>query len=376
MIKNYKKLHVFIIFIVSVFLLVACVNQRNMPLNNNNYTSIQVTENVNPSIQATTQVILPSPTTNILLNEVTSSPTPSPTVSPKLPKAVSWADNSNLYVFFGSYPQTEITTENLTEEIVNATYDDYGIAYIDGINYKRIKEEDATYSFYQDKKNNIASGYYNWSDVDYAYFKYEPIKWRILYCYDDKLLLVSEMTLDTQKYNMSNIDVSWEESTLFSWLNGYDVDMDNIDYSKTKNNFITTAFSLEEINCLYKNNSKSVNKSENEENIQYLITLLSKDETLKYNLRSDSNTNKIDENTNRVTNNTDFAITMGSCKYIRDESYINLSSWWLRDRNGSSDDGFEAVFTAPDGQTASLPMDFALGIRPVICIVLESTEDN
>ena len=45
------------------------------------------------------------------------------------------------YVYFGNYPQREIKGEELTDRIINAAYDQYGNAEIDGKKYRRIKEE-------------------------------------------------------------------------------------------------------------------------------------------------------------------------------------------------------------------------------------------
>ena len=77
---------------------------------------------------------------------------------------------------------------------------------------------------------NITFGHYE-QDNNTSNGK-EPITWRIL----DKnssgqYLIISEKVLDNKPYNAESTDITWEESTLRSWLNG---------------SFIDTAFSEEE----------------------------------------------------------------------------------------------------------------------------------
>ena len=71
------------------------------------------------------------------------------------------------YVYFGSYPQTEVTGDALTAAISGASYDTDGDAWVDGIKYHRISKNDTNYN-----------GYFG--DSDYRYFKWERIKWRVL----------------------------------------------------------------------------------------------------------------------------------------------------------------------------------------------------
>lgn len=74
----------------------------------------------------------------------------------------------------------------------------------------------------------------------------EPIKWRVLSVDGDNAFLVADQNLDAKQYNKSYEGVTWANSTLRSWLNGYDAscNVGNMDYSS--DNFIDTAFSEEE----------------------------------------------------------------------------------------------------------------------------------
>ena len=63
------------------------------------------------------------------------------------------------YVYFGSYPQSEVIGDELTTAIIKANYDDNGDAWVKGKKYRRICTD---------------SGYSN-----YKYFRWERIKWKV-----------------------------------------------------------------------------------------------------------------------------------------------------------------------------------------------------
>ncbi len=78
----------------------------------------------------------------------------------------------------------------------------------------------------------------------------EPITWRILAVKDGKYLVISEKALDVQKYDITDIYIiretdffiTWEKSTIRSWLNGYGSSYNTVGMSFTSSNFIDTAF--------------------------------------------------------------------------------------------------------------------------------------
>ena len=79
------------------------------------------------------------------------------------------------------------------------------------------------------------------------YFKIEPITWRVLSVNGDEALLLSDKNLDGGiKYNETYKDVTWESSTIRSWLNGYgsDQNQDRVDYNS--DNFLDMAFTADE----------------------------------------------------------------------------------------------------------------------------------
>lgn len=128
------------------------------------------------------------------------------------------------YIYFGSYPQTEITDADLISKIDSAievygTAGDIGMdVWVDGIKYRRVSKEESKYIS-------------NYEKADYRYFKWERIKWRVLEKSDNTLFLMADSCLDCKKYNESFEDTSWADCTVRTWLN---------------DTFYNTAFSSEE----------------------------------------------------------------------------------------------------------------------------------
>ena len=59
----------------------------------------------------------------------------------------------------------------------------------------------------------------------------EPIEWLVLDIQDGKALLLSKYGLEAKAYNTKFVDITWENCTLRTWLNG---------------EFLAKAFSAEE----------------------------------------------------------------------------------------------------------------------------------
>lgn len=117
------------------------------------------------------------------------------------------------YVYFGSYPQTEVTGSALTSDITGASYDANGDAWVGGVKYRRMKKSDANYS-------STSSGYFSWNgENDYHYFKWERIRWRVLSNDGSTLFVAADRGLDCKDYHDPGISITWENCTLRSWLN-------------------------------------------------------------------------------------------------------------------------------------------------------------
>lgn len=175
-------------------------------------------------------------------------------------------------IYFGSYPQTEIVDKAETSgvyekiwkekgdyEIDTTTYaklkeatgwNNDGDIVIDGIKYRRINEDDAVFVSGRDQ-------FYDWNKDKrgtYHYFRYDKIKWRILNNSKNDLLLISDKALDNRRYNEDIRNITWEKSTIRSWLNGYSASENSIGKDYSKENFIESAFSKTERDVI--NNTK------------------------------------------------------------------------------------------------------------------------
>ena len=153
-------------------------------------------------------------------------------------------------VYFGSYPQSEVTSKDgsIYNALKNATdWDENNDITIGGTKYRRLKGEDATHYATSD-----SSSYYNWNDSykTYHYFKYQPIKWRVLNRNGNDALLLADVALDDQRYNTKGEDVTWESSSIRSWLNGYGASANQPKTDYSRKNFINSAFTSTQRNAI------------------------------------------------------------------------------------------------------------------------------
>lgn len=93
----------------------------------------------------------------------------------------------------------------------------------------------------------------------------DPVKWRVLSNAGGQLFLLSDQNLEVFQYHTERENVTWETSTIRSWLNGYDASANTggsngIDY--TGDNFLNTAFSAKEQTAIAK--TKVVNDDNDE----------------------------------------------------------------------------------------------------------------
>lgn len=165
-------------------------------------------------------------------------------------------------IYYGYYPQTEIVSEKtqcgsaknqkwskesdyevndkVYQQLQGAKYTKNGDTVIDGVKYRRIRKEDSTFPA---TSGQDIPHYYFWArSVTYHYFRYEPIRWRVLNIADKNALLLADVSLDDQLYNKEAKDTTWEQSSIRSWLNGYGSDKDK--------NFKDTAFREKEQQAL------------------------------------------------------------------------------------------------------------------------------
>ena len=258
---------------------------------------------------------------------------------------VTWA-----CVYFGSYPQSEVTSKDgsIYNALKNATgWDENNDITIGGTKYRRLKGEDATYY------SSNEEGQYDWNGnyKTYHYFKYEPIKWRVLNRNGNDALLLADVALDDQKYNINWGDVTWETSSIRSWLNGYgaSVNQPGTDYSKK--NFINSAFTSTQKNAIKTtsvvNNNNITYGTAGGNNTSDKVFLLSESEVYNtdtaagYGFVKDYNT--YDEA--RRSRCSTYAYAMGTWRnhdtYAEYTKYNGNIWWWLRSPGNISKDAAE-----------------------------------
>lgn len=237
-----------------------------------------------------------------------------------------------------------------------------------------MKAGDAT--FY----NSGYSNYYNWKDTStYHYFKYEPIKWRVLNRKGNDALLLADIALDDQQYNMNYRSVTWETSSVRSWLNGYgaSVNQPKTDYSRK--NFINSAFTSAQRSAIKKTNVV------NDDNI-YHGTTGGKNTSDKVFLLSDSEVYSTDTAAGygfvknysiydeaRRSRYSTYAYAMGACRNNIYTSYRENICWWLRSPGGYSHDAAEVSSSGWVDRYGNFVDENKDGVRPALHLNLSST---
>ncbi len=297
-------------------------------------------------------------------------------------------------VWFGSYPQAEVVPSAsdytaLDKSLLKsgdiiedrslygklqdeAEWNANNETTVDGNTYLRMKMSDATYTNTDTASNYI---YYNWSDSDtYHYFKYEPIKWRVLKVNENQAFLLSDIVLDDQQYNTAWESITWEISTIRSWLNGYDALSNKQGKDYSSKNFIGSAFSRDErsalVNTSVVNDDNIRNGTEGGNNTTDKVFFLSESETygdsaVTYGFVSSGDT----EDEARRSKSSTYAKAMGTLNGV---VYKSNYLWWLRSPGW---DTYSAVGVRDDGcvkDGGSYVYDHCFGVRPALNLNLSS----
>ena len=233
-------------------------------------------------------------------------------------------------VWFGAYPQSEVTSGDIYNKLKNATgWDENNDIVIDGNKYRRLKGEDA-------HNTSGSADYYNWNYdyYTYHYFKYEPIKWRVLEVSNGQALLLADKVLDNQEYNKNCVNVTWETSSIRSWLNGQGSMFNEPGIDYTKKNFINTAFlkteqeGILETNVINNNNINYGTFGGNNTFDKIFLLADSQvytEQAIKYGFVANNAT--YDES--RRSKCSTYAFAMGCFKSI-ENNYKENVYWWLR----------------------------------------------
>jgi uncharacterized repeat protein (TIGR02543 family) len=194
---------------------------------------------------------------------------------------------------------------------------------------------------------------YDSSNLGIHYYAVKPIAWKVLENAGGKLFLLAQDGLDAKKYHEELESVTWEKSTVRSWLNGYGasentVSPSGIDYTAPGTNFISTAFTAEEQGFI------AETALENPDNTEH-STSGGNDTTDKvFFLKLQDTTNtafgwpaSIEASPTREIVPTDFA-KAHSAYYDEGEDNYGNAIWWLR----SPGDDYCAAVMGFDGQVS------------------------
>ena len=285
-------------------------------------------------------------------------------------------------IYFGSYPQSEITSKDgsVYNKLKNATSWDNNDTTIDGVKYRRLKGENATQHAY----SGGSEQYYDWNDdyTTYHYFKYEPIKWRVLNKDNNDVFLLSDIALDDQRYNEKWATITWEKSSMRSWINGYKASENQPEIDYSNRNFIDTAFSTAQKNAI------KTTKVENRNNIHYgsagqggndtsdKIFLLSErevyntDDAKKYGFVLDG---EVYDEARRCKCST-YAYAMGTWRNIEDSECNGNALWFLRSPGGSCYGDVTAVYDFGRVNSGGTSIFSDHSVRPAIHLDLSSID--
>ena len=225
-------------------------------------------------------------------------------------------------LWFGKYPQKQITEE-------------------DGAIYSVLKNE-----INWDLNNDVIINGSKYHKTENDYFKYEPIKWRVLRYENSEAFLLSEAILDSQPYHSENEEIDWEKSSIRAWLN---------------NEFINKAFSDEEnkaintVELINKDNSKyGTQGGKNTSDKLFLLSLSEVDGT------EESKEYGFWDKKTRKCKNDNFS----------EETYF----WWLRSPGNSSHDAAGVYYYGWVFGYGYDVQELTGGIRPALYLNLSSSK--
>ena len=144
--------------------------------------------------------------------------------------ALPTSSNLNGWTSYGYYIESSNETDFMWYKDVEYSGSKYRAVYFTSYRPEKTSYDSSKYATYQDDNG------YNISNV--YWFKYEPIKWRILEESNGKATLLAEMILDSQDYNYTSSSRTIDGKTVYS---------NNYEYSNIRkwlnDNFYNTAFS-------------------------------------------------------------------------------------------------------------------------------------
>lgn len=223
--------------------------------------------------------------------------------------------------------------------------------------------------------SSVYFGNYRQSSDGSGSYNADPVKWRVLANDENssgKLLLLADQNLDVKPYNSSYTSITWEKSTIRSWLNGYGANENNYGTDYSSDNFIDTAFSSNEQSAIAETHVYNATQSDGSSN-----------PNPSYSTSGGNNTtDKIFLLSIEEANNSSYFPNGDSARVSTNTAYVAGHSgmygvgvadyWWLR---SPGDSAFRAVRVRDNGGvliTGSIVNSTAGAVRPAFNLNLNS----
>ena len=223
--------------------------------------------------------------------------------------------------------------------------------------------------------SSVYFGNYRQSSDGSGSYNADPVKWRVLANDENssgKLLLLADQNLDVKPYNSSYTSITWEKSTIRSWLNGYGANENNYGTDYSSDNFIDTAFSSNEQSAIAETHVYNATQSDGSSN-----------PNPSYSTSGGNNTtDKIFLLSIEEANNSSYFPNGDSARVSTNTAYVAGHSgmygvgvadyWWLR---SPGDSAFRVVRVRDNGGvliTGSIVNSTAGAVRPAFNLNLNS----
>ncbi len=279
-------------------------------------------------------------------------------------------------IYFGSYPQSEITDETITQSLINIAGNPltdtngwinynyfvegavtdcmyYKDVTLDTIKYRGVYiksyrptttelESIPEYSRQDDYGYNVGSVYW---------FKFEPISWLVINEDGEYATLVCNLIIDSQQYDYDSdgYDNNYAQSTIRAWLND---NFYNTAFSELQKRIIKTT--LVDNSAESTENSENPNACENTLDKVYLLSCVEMEEWFDF----------FDEAKRKQP--TDYAKSQGTSIYTNQGGYYGNGYFWLRSPDATEDTVWTVYFIgATDVQKVYY---ITMGVVPVIQI--------
>lgn len=291
-------------------------------------------------------------------------------------------------VYFGSYPQAEVIAQkedmdavepemrngadfivdaSLYQKLEKATWENDETT-IKGERYRRMKMEDATYAVASSEDEHKWYSSYRWwlgSNNTYRYFKYQPIKWRVLDVSGDEAFLLADLALDCRRYHEQYNSITWETCTLRAFLN---------------NEFYQSAFDTDEQNAIIEseleNKSNTLYRTKGGNDTIDKVFLLSEPEMARSTAKEYGFANDYDcYDEARQAKSSTYAKAMGIFSGIVNDGrgdFRGYCDWWMRMPGDSAKDAMFCWYAGYIDYKGIYDYYDKAGVRPALKLDLSS----